>query len=269
MSSNKQAPCASTKAGSQPLAAPLAQNPIYQTKLKGLAQAYKIDLTDDQVVSLLQHLDLVLEKNQVMNLTRITSVDDALILHILDSLLLLPSLKQNSLPSQDSSGAVLDIGTGAGFPGIPLALLTQRPFTLMDSVGKKVRAVDEFVNALDISDRVVTTNERAEKFALSHPKAYDFVVARAVARLPILIEYAEPFLVSHGQLVVSKGRLSDEELNSGIKAAQLAGMKLVSRETLELPYSMGHREILTFEKVAKPALKLPRPVGEAKKHPLG
>lgn len=269
MSSNKQAPCASTKADSQPLAAPLAQNPIYQTKLKGLAQAYHIDLTDDQAASLLQHLDLVLKKNQVMNLTRITSVDDALVLHILDSLLLLPSLKQISMSPEATPGAVLDIGTGAGFPGIPLALLTQRPFTLMDSVGKKVRAVDEFVNALDISDRVVTTNERAEKFALSHPKAYDFVVARAVARLPILIEYAEPFLVSHGQLVVSKGRLSDEEIASGFKAAQLAGMKLVSRETLELPYSMGHREILTFEKVAKPALKLPRPVGEAKKYPLG
>lgn len=269
MSSNKQAPCDSTKAGLQPLAAPLAQNPVYQTKLKDLARAYKIDLTDAQATSLLQHLDLVLEKNQVMNLTRITSVDDALILHILDSLLLLPALEQSSLHSQDPSGAVLDIGTGAGFPGIPLALLTQRSFTLMDSVGKKIRAVDEFVDALDISERVVTTNERAEKFALSHPESYDFVVARAVAGLPVLIEYAQPFLVSHGRLVVSKGRLSDEELTSGIKAAQQAGMKLVSRETLELPDSMGHREILAFEKVTKPVLKLPRPIGEAKKRPLG
>lgn len=269
MASKEQASHIPLEAGSQNLPSPIVQSPLYQAKLKQLAQSYQINLTDEQATSLLYHLDLVLDKNRVMNLTRITSIDDALILHILDSLLLLPSLKQDLSLSHSGSGAVLDIGTGAGFPGIPLALLTHRPFILMDSVGKKVRAVDEFVQALGISDRVTTTNERAENYALSHSNAFDYVVARAVAGLPVLIEYAQPFLVPHGRLVVSKGRLSDEEMASGSKAAALVGMKLVSRETFELPSSMGHREILTFEKVSKPSLRLPRPIGEAKKHPLG
>ena len=269
MKSPEQSLKTSPETTASELSSSCAQNPSYKEKLRELADSYQIELTDEQTESLLHHLDLMLHKNQVMNLTRITSVDDALVLHILDSLLLLPSLEYTAPSDKSSSGAILDIGTGAGFPGIPLALLTNRPFTLMDSVSKKVRAVDEFTQALDISDRVTTTNERAEKFALSHSGAYEFVVARAVASLPVLLEYAQPFLVSHGRLVVSKGRLSDEELESGMKAAKQVGMKLVSRETLELPYSMGHREILTFEKVCKPTLKLPRPVGEAKKHPLG
>ena len=226
-----------------------------------------IELDDAQAEQFLIYFGLLTEWNSVMNLTAITDYKEVVQKHFVDSLSMVKAISMEKL--QNDSLSVIDIGTGAGFPGIPLALLTQRSFTLMDSVGKKVRAVDEFVDALDISERVVTTNERAEKFALSHPESYDFVVARAVAGLPVLIEYAQPFLVSHGRLVVSKGRLSDEELTSGIKAAQQVGMKLVSRETLELPDSMGHREILAFEKVTKPVLKLPRPIGEAKKRPLG
>ncbi|MEY8437678.1 16S rRNA (guanine(527)-N(7))-methyltransferase RsmG [Atopobiaceae bacterium 24-176] len=209
---------------------------------------------------LLDHLALVLDKNQVMNLTRITSPEEALVLHCLDSLLLEGEVAK-------TEGSVLDIGTGAGYPGIPLAAMEDRSFVLMDSVGKKARAVEGFAGALGMG-HVKTTRERAESYGAQHRGEFGAVVARAVAPLAVLVEYARPLLKKHGRLIVSKGRLSDDELTAAQRTADLVGMKLVSRETVELPDAMGHREIIVYECVRNSRVKLPRPVGEAKKKPL-
>lgn len=229
-------------------------------RLGELLASQDIVCTEAQRCLLLDHLSLVLEKNRVMNLTRITSPEDALVLHILDSLLLEEAVAK-------TEGPVLDIGTGAGYPGIPLAVMEDRPFVLMDSVGKKVRAVAEFADTMGL-DAVVTTPERAESYAVDHRGEFGAVVARAVAPLGVLVEYAQPLLHRHGRLVVSKGRLSDEEFDSGQKTATKVGMRLVSRETFALPDGMGHREIIVYEKVGRSSVRLPRPVGEAKNKPL-
>lgn len=213
---------------------------------------------------LLRHLSLVIEKNKVVNLTRITSPEEALVLHVVDSLLPLacPEVKLSS------ASHIVDLGTGAGYPGIPLAIMTGASALLVDSVGKKVSAVNEFVESLGLGN-VYALHARVEELPAEHLGRQDFVFARAVAQSNVLIEYAAPLLRMHGRLVLEKGRPSEEEFDASLRSAKICGMTHVSRETFELPEGLGHREILIYEKVSKPKVKLPRRTGLAKKEPLG
>lgn len=226
---------------------------------------FGIHASDEQLSMLLRHLDLVVEKNKVMNLTRIVDPTDAIIRHVVDSLLLLPSIDGLGL-GPDSR--FVDIGTGAGFPGIPLAIMIECKGLLIDSVGKKVTAVNEFCRALGIDHFVQGQAVRAEDLARVSGNSFDLVTARAVAELGVLIEYASPLLRKGGHMVVSKARISDEEMDQGTRVGEIVGLHLVSRETYELPDDSGHREILTFIHDAKSKVKLPRNTGMAKHHPL-
>ncbi len=230
-------------------------------RLESYCQDYQLAVTADQLSLCLDHLDLVIEKNKVLNLTRITNYDSALTLHILDSLLFLPAV------SKAPEGPLLDIGSGAGFPGLPLHIASDRPTVLIDSVGKKVNALASFAETLDLSD-IMAIHDRIEHHALEHRGSYAVVTARAVASLPILIEYAAPLLTQHGVLVVSKGNPSDDELRSGAAAAKICGMKLIDSTSYDLPHNAGHRVILSYERCIKPSIKLPRAIGMAKKSPL-
>ena len=229
--------------------------------LESFCSEFGISASRDDLTLCLDHLDLVIEKNKVMNLTRITDYDDALILHILDSLLFLPALESAI------QGPLLDMGSGAGFPGIPLAIVSRRPTVLIDSVGKKVHALTSFIEHLELQD-VCAVHDRLENFALAHRHEFAVVTARAVASLPILIEYAAPLLAMRGVLVVSKGNPSDEELHAGSAAAKICGMKYLNSISYDLPHDAGHRQILVYERVADPSIKLPRAIGMAKKTPL-
>ena len=223
--------------------------------------AYGISVTAEQARLLLRHLDLVIEKNKVLNLTRITSIDEGIDKHIIDSLLLTKTLDTTA------GSSFLDIGTGAGFPGIPIAIVTNMKGTLIDSVGKKVAAVTEFINDLQLSN-AEATQIRAEELANTEPEKYDYVVARAVAETAVLLEYATPLLKKGGKAIIAKATPSTEELRNAQAVAEICGMRNVSRETYELPHSYGARTILIYEKVKKPRIKLPRAVGMAKHHPL-
>lgn len=225
---------------------------------------FGISLTQEQAQMLVSYLGLVIEKNKVVNLTRITNPSEAVTLHLVDSLLPLVS---NSL-HVDESSKILDMGTGAGFPGVPVAVVTGAQALLVDSVRKKTDAVAEFVAALGLGN-VSTRHSRLEELARELTSSQDVVFARAVARTNVLIEYATPFLSQNGVLVVEKGRPEDDEITEAEKAASLCGLSLVSRETFELPYDLGHREILIYKKVGKSKIKLPRRTGLAKSQPLG
>lgn len=219
---------------------------------------------DEAVATLLvRHLLLVIEKNKVVNLTRITNEHEALVLHIVDSLLPLVCERGRL----EAGMSFVDMGTGAGFPGLPLAIYTGAQGTLVDSVGKKVNAVVEFAGQLGV-ENVRTVHARVEDLARELRGTQDMVIARAMARANVLVEYATPFLMKHGVLCVEKARPEDEEIDEAERAARRCGLRLVSRETFELPRDLGHREILFFEKYAQPQLKLPRKPGEALRHPL-
>ena len=222
-----------------------------------------IEVTEEQCDLLARHLDLVLSYNERLNLTRITDPTEGAYLHVADSLLLRSAV--DSAPS----GMMLDMGTGAGFPGLPLAVVTGRKTVLADSVRKKVAAVDEFVSELGLERRVTTEAARVEELARRRRGNFAVVTARAVAQSNVLVEYASPLLRRGGRLVVAKARPTREELDAADRAARLCGMKRVSRETFELPEERGHREVIVYERVGNPAVKLPRNTGMAQHHPLG
>ncbi|WP_204792808.1 16S rRNA (guanine(527)-N(7))-methyltransferase RsmG [Olsenella profusa] len=218
----------------------------------------------EQAELMVRHLELLIEKNKVVNLTRITEPADAVTLHLVDSLLPLAS-REVSVSEKDR---YLDLGTGGGFPGIPFGVMTGSHGTLLDSVGKKVAAVNEFIQELGMR-RLVAVHDRVEDYARTHGGSQTIVLARAVAQTNALVEYATPLLSHNGLLLVQKGRPETEEIERGVRAAKICGLELVSRETFELPRGLGHREVLVFKKVRKPTIKLPRKTGLAKREPLG
>lgn len=223
----------------------------------------------DQAVSrrLIRYLDLVLEKNKLLNLTAVREWDKALVLHLVDSLTLLEEFDKQ--PQGLKNRLFLDMGCGAGFPGIPLALARpERRGMLCDSVKKKIKAVDEFIAALGLGEQLQTSSERLETLGMTHRRSCGCVVARAVGSLPVLIEYATPILSRRGRLVVSKGVPEESELEAGLEAAELCGLELMSQRLFDLPQGYGQRTVLTYEKVAEPTVALPRAVGAAHKQPL-
>lgn len=229
------------------------------------ADLSSINVSEVSIDLLVRHLELVIEKNQVMNLTRITNEHEALILHIIDSLLFIahePTLL-------DSKSSLLDIGTGAGYPGMPLSIVTGCHATLIDSVGKKVSAVQSFVGELNLSDRITCVHARAEEVPSLCDSRFDVVVARAVAQTNVLIEYATPCLRKNGTLLVGKGNPTDDELDTANRAARICGLENSGRFEYELPSGLGHRTILVFTKTGNPRIKLPRQIGMAKRMPLG
>lgn len=207
------------------------------------------------------HLRLVLEENQRSNLTRIVDWEQGQLLHIEDSLLGLPEL----LAAPE--GRYADLGTGGGFPGIPLAICSGRETLLVDSVAKKTQALDRIIEALKLSDRVNTYTGRSEELALEQPETFAVITARALSALPSLLELAVPLLQIGGQLICYKTAIESEELEQAALLEEKLGMKLVSSRQEVLSDGETPRSILVFEKVAEPTVKLPRRPGMAQKRP--
>jgi 16S rRNA (guanine527-N7)-methyltransferase len=232
--------------------------------LRSYVDEQNIPVTDDQIEKLLRHLELVIEKNKVMNLTRIVDVHEATIKHIIDSILL---LKCEGFAREDPTISFVDIGTGAGFPGIPIGICTSWNGLLVDSVQKKIKAVEEFTSALDLTN-LQSSSDRIEVVGKDHHESHSVVVARAVADMSTILEYASPLLKKSGLLYIMKATPTDEELHHARQVESLCGFTIVSRETFTLPEAMGHRTIHIYKKTHSSKIKLPRKIGEAKKTPL-
>ena len=228
------------------------------------ADTYGIDVSDTRASLLLRHLDLLVDANEKVNLTRIVDPQDAIVRHVIDSLLFLPTVDD----CVDPTARFVDIGTGGGFPGIPLAIMRDLRGTLIDSVGKKTKCVAQFLQKLELDSRIVAESIRAEDLARRESQSYDLVVARAVAQLAALVEYAAPLLKMSGMLIVSKANISNEEIQLGERVADITGLRIVSRETYELPNDAGHREVIALKKIRPSRVKLPRTNGAAVHKPL-
>lgn len=207
------------------------------------------------------YLLAVLEANETTNLTRVTDLDEAQRLHILDSLTALPEV--NAAPA----GSLCDMGSGGGFPGVPLAIATGRRTTLIDSVGKKARIVSEILASQGLDTLIDTSSQRIEEYALTHRGDYAVVVARALAPLPVLIELAAPLLCEGGALVALKSRPSQDELDSAAKASHVCGLRLTSSRAFRL-VGTEQRVIFSYTRIGKASIRLPRKIGFAQKRPL-
>lgn len=221
-----------------------------------------LSISEEQRALLDRHLELVIEANKISNLTRITDWDQGQLLHVEDSLVGFPEV------SDAPQGRYADLGTGGGFPGIPLAIVTGRNTLLVDSVGKKTRALDSILLDLGLSERVETYTGRAEDLAVELPGVFSVITARALSSLPSLVELASPLLGRGGRLVCYKGRPDDDEVERAKSLEKKLGMAFVSRRDVVLSDDETHRSIFVFEKVRKQKIKLPRRVGMAQRHPL-
>ncbi len=211
---------------------------------------------------LLEYLDRLIESNTLLNLTRITSPEAAVRLHLVDSLLALPEVE--AAPP----GMLLDIGTGGGFPGAALCMSTERAGVLLDSVAKKALAVNEILQAMGESGRIGARPERAEQHALQHRSEYAVVTARAVSELPALVELSAPLLANGGLLVALKGSPELLELERGRRVGALAGMVETSIRHITLPDGGEKRCIVVYERRGRSITRLPRRPGAAQNSPL-
>lgn len=220
-------------------------------------------MAEDQTMSLMQrYLDSILEANKVTNLTRITDGEQARLLHIEDSLVGLPEV--NEAPT----GLYGDLGSGGGFPGVPLALATGRKTLLVDSMKKKMAIVQSALDDLSLSEQISTSSERIEDLPLEYKEKFAVLTARALSKLVSLIELASPLLKKGGRLVCYKAQLSSEELEEALAVQDLVGMKMISQREICLSDGETTRTIVVFEKIGKSRIKLPRRIGLAQKQPL-
>lgn len=206
-----------------------------------------------------RHLELVIEANKTTNITRISTWDEGMLLHVEDSLIGLPEVEVAP------EGRLVDIGSGAGYPGIPLAIESGRTTLLADSVGKKTAILASMVEELGL-DNVEVYTGRIEDLAREKAGVFAVVTARALAQLSVLMELASPLLQDGGRLVCYKANVSDEELQHALSLQERLGMSLVSDRAIEL--GDARRRIISFEKSGSPQINLPRKTGMAQKRPL-
>lgn len=224
----------------------------------GLPERYR---SEEKLAALEAFARLVLDKNRVMNLTAITAEADFARLHLLDSAAL--------LQAADFQGRkVIDVGTGAGFPGVPLRVLCDSlHMTLLDSTGKRVEFLREACAALKLN-RIEPVQARAEEYAASHREEYDLAVSRAVASLPVLCELCLPLVRPGGSFLAMKSTQSEEELRESEHAIRTLGGTLRKAFDYEIPGGgMSHR-VYRIDKTSPTPPRYPRSFGQIKKKPL-
>ena len=225
---------------------------------KGLRE---LGLDTEKAETLAHFAELMLAKNAVMNLTRITEPDAVAQLHLLDSAAL--------LRFADLRGKkAVDVGTGAGFPGMPLRILEPDfDLTLLDSLGKRVEWLREACDTLSLR-RVECVHARAEEFAAEKREQFDFALSRAVANLQVLCELCLPLVRVGGRFLAMKSVDSDEEINAAKNAVKTLGGKIAAIEDYTIPTSSVVHRLVIIEKTAPTPKGYPRAFAKIKKSPL-
>ncbi len=220
-----------------------------------------LSLPTEGILALLRYWELLAEKNKVMNLTAITDPAEAARLHFLDSaaLLALADLRGKT---------VVDVGTGAGFPGLPLKILEPSiQLTLLDAQRKRVDFLREVCGELGLED-VDCVHGRAEEFAQQHRETFDLAVSRAVAALPVLAELCLPLVKTGGQFLAMKSVDSNEELNASERAAGVLGGRLEKPLDYVISGTNIPRRLVILTKIEETPKKYPRTFAKIKKNPL-
>ncbi|MCT4584729.1 MAG: 16S rRNA (guanine(527)-N(7))-methyltransferase RsmG [Peptostreptococcaceae bacterium] len=220
---------------------------------------------DDDIIDKFKiYKDLLIEWNEKINLTAITEENEVYIKHFLDSISCLLSDKI------EENAKVIDVGTGAGFPGLPIKMIRKDiKLTLLDSLNKRINFLKEVCDNIGIDD-VEFIHSRAEDGGKNpdYRQQFDVVVSRAVANLTVLLEYTTPFLKVGGYMVCLKGPSLDEELKDAKKALEVLNMEFVEDKEFQIPFDDRTKRLLILKKIGDTPKKYPRKAGKPTKQPL-
>lgn len=221
-------------------------------------------LSDKQVNQFMKYYDMLIEKNKVMNLTAITEFDDVLIKHFIDSLCIVKAFDMTK------DIRLLDLGTGAGFPGIPIKIAFPNvEIILMDSLNKRLKFLNEVIQELDLKN-IETVHGRAEETGNNnlYREKFDICVSRAVAKLSSLSEYCIPFVRIGGSFIAYKSGDISEELNDAQNAISILGGQFKEKAAFTLPETDIQRTLVIIDKVKVTPKRFPRQAGKPGKEPL-
>ena len=217
-----------------------------------------INLTREQLEQLKTYANFLLSYNEHTNLTAIKTLDEVYLKHFYDSLTL-------SKVTNFTNESLLDIGTGAGFPGLVLAIVYPNlQVTLLDSNNKKIKFLKECISKLNLKN-VTLVEERAEDYARYNREKFDYLTSRAVAELRILLELGIPALKVNGHFLIMKANISEEEQNNSLGSLKELSSSIISTEEFTLPNNAGHRTILDIQKKSITDSKYPRSYDKIKK----
>jgi 16S rRNA (guanine527-N7)-methyltransferase len=237
-------------------------NEDFKNKMIDLAKKIDVDLEESDIEKFYKYMNLLLEWNEKINLTAITEMNDVILKHFIDSITVLKYI--------DGNEKIVDVGTGAGFPGIPIAILKPNTkVTLLDSLNKRVLFLQDVIKNIDLKN-TGTIHSRAEDFGQSkaNRETYDISISRAVANLSTLSEYLLPLVKVGGRVICMKGAKAEEEIENAKFAIKELGGKIISVDNLKLPDTDMERTIIIIEKIAKTPTKYPRKAGTPAKSPI-
>ena len=233
----------------------------FKNLFKKYSNILEISISEKEIFLFYQYMNLLLEWNEKMNLTAITEGKDVILKHFIDSITINKYLQEKN--------RIMDIGTGAGFPGIPLKILNpQKEFILVDSLNKRIQFLEEVKRELEL-DNLTLIHSRVEDLAKdnNYRESADVAVTRAVANLRVLVEYMLPFVKKDGIVICMKGPNIEEELEESKNAIEILGGKIESIDNILLPEDL-ERNIVILRKIKNTPIKYPRKAGIPTKNPL-
>ena len=222
-----------------------------------------IELSNNQKQQFVQYYELLIEWNKVMNLTAITDLEDVIQKHFIDSLTIVKAI----CPKNKT---IIDVGTGAGFPGIPIKIaFPETKIVLLDSLNKRINFLNEVIHRLNLKE-IRTFHGRAEDYGKNpeYREQFDLCVSRAVANLSSLSEYCIPFVKQDGCFISYKSGKASDEMNSAKNAIKLLGGRIENVLKFNLPDSTVDRTLITIKKIVATPKKYPRTAGKPSREPL-
>ncbi len=231
-------------------------------KLKKRSELLKIDIEIEEFEKFYDYMKLLIEWNEKINLTAITDPNEIILKHFIDSITINKYIKNNS--------KLLDIGTGAGFPGLPEKIIRKDIYvTLADSLNKRIKFLNQVISNLNL-EKIEAIHGRAEELSQNkfYRENFDVVVSRAVAPLNVLLEYMLPFCKLGGFCISMKGSNIEDEIINSKKALQILGGEILEIDKFELPNSDIKRNIIIIKKIKETPKNYPRKSGTPSKEPI-
>lgn len=219
-------------------------------KLIKVFKNYNFELNNEQIDKFEKYYNFLIEENKKFNLTSITDEDGVIYKHFLDSILPIDNIAKNA--------TLVDVGTGAGFPGIPIKIM--RPdieVVLVDSLQKRVNFLNQVIELLNLT-KITAFHARIEDFALKNREKFDYAVSRAVAQINTLSEYMIPLTKIGGQIIMYKSQKIEEEINEGKKAIEVLGGKIKNNKNIKINEINAERNLLFIEKIKNTPKQYPR-----------